>query len=105
MFVLEPEATIRLGCFAGVLLAMTLWEALAPRRRLRVRKPLRWASNLGLVALNTLAVRFLVPLGAFGVALLVGERGWGLFNNVSLPHWLAVVLSVVALDFAIYLPP
>src|SRR5262245_33357981 len=82
---------------------MTLWELLAPRRRLTVGRPLRWASNLGLVALDTLAVRFLIPLGAVGVALLARERGWGLFNNVSLPGWLAVVLSVVALDFIIYL--
>jgi sterol desaturase/sphingolipid hydroxylase (fatty acid hydroxylase superfamily) len=97
------EAVVRLGFFAGVLLLMALWEALAPRRRLTVERRWRWASNLGLVVLNTLAVRFLVPLGAVGTALLARERGWGLFNTVSVPEWLAVVLSVIALDFAIYL--
>jgi sterol desaturase/sphingolipid hydroxylase (fatty acid hydroxylase superfamily) len=99
----NAEPVVRFGCFAGVLLLMALWEALAPRRRLTVRRPARWFSNLGLVALDTLAVRFLVPLGAVGVAVLAAERGWGLFNNVALPGWLAVALSVVALDLAIYL--
>jgi sterol desaturase/sphingolipid hydroxylase (fatty acid hydroxylase superfamily) len=100
---LGREAAVRFGFFAGVLLLIALWEVLAPRRRLTVGRRWRWASNLGLVALNTLAVRFLVPLGAVGTALLAGERGWGLFNNVSVPGWLSVALSVVALDLAIYL--
>jgi sterol desaturase/sphingolipid hydroxylase (fatty acid hydroxylase superfamily) len=97
------EPIIRLACFAGVLLLMALWEVLAPRRRLTASRPLRWASNLGLVALDTLLVRFLIPLGAVGVALLAAERGWGVLNNLALPAWLAVTLSVVALDLAIYL--
>jgi len=101
--VLRYEPLIRLGCFGGVLLAMALWELMAPRRRPTVSKPTRWLSNLGLVAVNTVAARFLVPLGAVGMALLAQERGWGLFNYVELPSWLAVVLSVVALDLFIYL--
>src|SRR5262249_46449571 len=82
---------------------MALWEALAPRRRLTVGRPARWGGNLGLAALNTLAVRFLVPLGGVGAAVLAQERGWGLFNIAELPGWLAVVLAVVALDLIIYL--
>jgi sterol desaturase/sphingolipid hydroxylase (fatty acid hydroxylase superfamily) len=97
------EPIIRLGLFAGVLLLMALWEALAPRRRPTVSKSLRWSSNLGLVALDTLAARFLVPVGAVGTAWLAQQRGWGVLNNVPLPGWLAVALAVVALDFAIYL--
>jgi sterol desaturase/sphingolipid hydroxylase (fatty acid hydroxylase superfamily) len=99
----EQESLIRFGCFAGILLLMALWEALAPRRHLTVRRPLRWLSNLGLVALNSLAVRLLVPLGAVATAIVAQDKCWGLFNNVTLPVWLAVVLSVVALDLVIYL--
>jgi sterol desaturase/sphingolipid hydroxylase (fatty acid hydroxylase superfamily) len=97
------EPIIRLGCFAGVLALMALWEALAPRRRRTVGLGLRWASNLGLAALNTLAVRFLVPLGAVAAALLAQERGWGVLNNLEIPAWLAVALAVVTLDLIIYL--
>src|SRR5262245_51392623 len=94
---------VRLSCFGAVLLLMGLWEALAPRRPLTVGRPLRWSGNLGLVALDTLAVRFLIPLGAVGTALVAQERRWGLLNNVALPGWLAVVLAIIALDLAIYL--
>src|SRR5262245_19339652 len=103
MTFLPAESVIRLSCFAGVLALMALWEALAPRRRPTVGRPVRWFSNLGLVALDTLAVRFLIPLGAVGMALVARERGWGLLNNAALPGWLAVVVSVVVLDLVIYL--
>jgi sterol desaturase/sphingolipid hydroxylase (fatty acid hydroxylase superfamily) len=102
VFNLSDESVIRLICFGGVLFLMALWEALAPRRRLTQRRAVRWSSNLGLVVLNTLATRFLAPLGVVGVAVLAAERGWGLFHLVALPDWLAVVLSVVALDLAVY---
>ena len=100
---MQHEPIIRLVFFVGVLAAMAVWEVLAPRRPLAESKPLRWFSNLGLVVVNTIAVRLAFALGAVGVALVAQERGWGLFNNVALPDWLAVVLAVLALDFAIYL--
>jgi len=99
----EHEALIRLGCFFGVLVLLALWEAVAPRRKLSMSKPLRWFSNFGLSVINLIAVRVAFALGAAGIALVASERAWGLFNNVALPCWLAIVLSVVALDFLIYL--
>jgi sterol desaturase/sphingolipid hydroxylase (fatty acid hydroxylase superfamily) len=103
MDLLRHECAFRLGAFGGILVLMALWEALAPRRRPTVARPPRWASNLGLVAVSSAAVRLLVPAGAVGMALLAEARGWGLLNIASLPPWLAVVLSVVALDLVIYL--
>lgn len=99
----QHEAWIRLGCFFGVLVVMAIWEAAAPRRKLTVSKPLRWFSNLGLSVINTVAIRIAFALGAVGIALIASERGWGVFNNLVIPYWLAVLLSVVALDFLIYL--
>lgn len=96
----EPQ--IRLGMFVGVLVVMALWERMAPRRKLRASRPLRWASNLGLAVLNTVVVRVAFALGLVGLALEAQGRGWGLFNNVSLPEWIAVALAVVALDLVIY---
>lgn len=97
------EPIVRLGCFFTVLGAMSLWEVIAPRRALTVSKPLRWASNLGLVVINTLVTRAVAILGAVGIAHVASERAWGLFNNVDLPYWLAVALSFILLDLAIYL--
>jgi sterol desaturase/sphingolipid hydroxylase (fatty acid hydroxylase superfamily) len=99
----DADPVVRLSCFAGVLALMALWEALAPRRRPAVSKPFRWLNNLALVGVDTLVVRFLIPLGAMGVALVAQKRGWGLLNNLALPDWLAVVLAVVILDLVIYL--
>jgi sterol desaturase/sphingolipid hydroxylase (fatty acid hydroxylase superfamily) len=98
----SSEAAIRFSCFTGVLILMALWEVLAPRRQYSASRPLRWASNLGLVFLNTLIVRTLLPFGTVSVALLAQERGWGLLPYFSPPDWLAVALSVLALDLVIY---
>jgi sterol desaturase/sphingolipid hydroxylase (fatty acid hydroxylase superfamily) len=100
---LANEPAIRRGFFLGVFAAMVLWEALMPRRRRAASRWARWPSNLGIVALNTALMRVLVRTAAVSLALLAEERGWGLFNVVPVPGGIAVALSVVLLDLAIYL--
>ena len=102
-FVLAHEGVIRLGFFFGVFGLMAVWEMQAPRRRLVMSKGVRWASNLGIVALNTLILRLLFPAAAVGMAALGDQRGWGLLNNTSLPPWLEICAAILVLDFAIYL--
>lgn len=102
-YILNHEPGIRLGFFFGILLAMAIWEVLAPRRTLTVSKAWRWANNLGIVFLNSILVRLIFPAAAVGVAVFAQNRGWGLFNYVDAPYWLAVLASVAFLDFAIYL--
>jgi sterol desaturase/sphingolipid hydroxylase (fatty acid hydroxylase superfamily) len=82
---------------------MAIWELAAPRRALSLPKLRRWASNLGIVFLNSAVLRLIFPVAAVGFALLCQNRGWGFFNQHDLPTWLAVLASVVILDFAIYL--
>ncbi|MDR5857908.1 sterol desaturase family protein [Halomonas eurihalina] len=100
--ILMHEPAIRLGVFTGVLAAMALWEIAAPRRPQRYSRRQRWPHNLMIVALDTLAVRLVFPLAAVGAALLAAEHGWGLFNTLASPGWLAILVSFVALDMAIY---
>src|SRR6202165_1377062 len=97
------EIPIRLAAFAGVFLLMAAWELLAPRRDQAAGRPPRWSSNLGLVVLDTALVRILVPTTAVGIGLLVEQRGWGLFHSFAVPDWLAIIVSVIVLDLAIYL--
>ena len=99
---LSHEALIRLGAFAGILAAMVLWEWLSPRRHQEVRRVRRWPSNLGIVTLNTVVVRLVFPAAAVGTALLAEARGWGLFQVLEAPTWLAIAASVILLDLAIY---
>ena len=102
-FVRTHEAAIRLGFFLGTLAAMAAWELIAPRRVLNTSKAARWRANLGMVAIDTLTVRLLVPVTAVGMAVLTEARGWGLLNQLALAQWLTVILGIAALDFAIYL--
>ena len=100
---LNREPLIRFGFFFGILVLMAVWELLAPRRQLQTSKSLRWFNNLGIVFIDTLALRLLLPFFAIDVALLAGKGGWGLLNNVSLSYWMRVTIGVVVLDLAIYL--
>jgi sterol desaturase/sphingolipid hydroxylase (fatty acid hydroxylase superfamily) len=101
--ILAYEWAIRFAFFFGILVLMAIWEVLAPRRPLKTSKSVRWYSNLGLVFIDTLAVRLLLPTQAVGMALLVEDRGWGILTNMALPYWVAVAIGVVGLDFVIYL--
>lgn len=96
------EPLVRLLAFGGVFLALALWELAAPRRRPQASRRERWPANLGILALDTLLLRLLFPLAAVGAALWAADRGWGLFNALSAPAWLAIPLSVLALDLIIY---
>jgi sterol desaturase/sphingolipid hydroxylase (fatty acid hydroxylase superfamily) len=101
--VLAHEPAIRLGFFIGIFAVMVLWEVAAPRRARTISRWVRWTNNLGIVAFNTIMLRLLTPTAAVGLAMIAREQGWGLFNMVPIPTGLAVVLSVILLDLAIYL--
>ena len=89
------------GAMAGVFVLFALIELSAPARP--APRGRRWVTNLALFAIDTLAVRLVVPLLMVGAAGLANERGWGLLNLVALPQWLAIALAILALDLALYL--
>jgi sterol desaturase/sphingolipid hydroxylase (fatty acid hydroxylase superfamily) len=102
-FFLGHEPTTRMAVFLIVLGGMALWELWSPRRRVEVPRVLRWSNNLALVVIDTFVVRLMFPLAAVGLAITMQGQGWGLFNVIGLPIWSEVIISVVLLDFAIYL--
>ncbi len=101
-WILEHELPIRLGFFFGIFAIMATWELLAPKRRLTVSKTLRWTSNIGLVFLNSFVLRLLFPAAAVGVAVVTNEQGWGLINYYQIPFVVAVFISVIVMDFVIW---
>ena len=101
-FLVQHDTAIRLTAFALMLAGMTAWEFVAPRRRLSVPLMGRWIANIGLVILGALVIRLAVPLAAVGVATTAAARGFGLFNVVDLPAWLAFAAALVLLDLAIW---
>lgn len=98
----SQETAIRLLSFISIFVVMALAEWWRPKRTLTVSKAKRWLNNLALTALNTALLRAIFPLAAVGVALWCTDEGIGLFNLVAIPFWLAVLLSVVALDAIIW---
>ena len=98
----NSELFVRLGAAVAIFLALTLWELLAPRRRLSVGRARRWPGNLGVLAVDALLVRLALPLAAVGVAVVAAQRGWGLLNITPWPMWLEALIGFVLLDLAIY---
>jgi len=97
------EATIRLVAFFGVLALVAFWEIRAPRRELSQKKTQRWTCNLGMVVLGAVLLRLVLLMTAVALALTAARNGWGIFNQIDVPYPVALIVSVVALDFAIYL--
>jgi sterol desaturase/sphingolipid hydroxylase (fatty acid hydroxylase superfamily) len=88
--------------FASVLVVVALGEALAPRRRRTLGRRRRWPGNLGVVAVDTIVVRALFPAAAVGMGVLAETQHFGLLQWLSAPALIAVPLSVLLLDVAIY---
>ncbi len=102
-WLLAQEPAVRLSLFLGGLVLFAALERLVPRRTPSLPRLRRQASNLGLVVVNTVALRLLVPAAAVGTAAMASERGWGLFGVLDWARPIEIVLSVLMLDFAIYL--
>jgi sterol desaturase/sphingolipid hydroxylase (fatty acid hydroxylase superfamily) len=96
------EAMVRVGTFLGVLTVMLLWEGLRPRRPLSRPRRERWGANLGLTLLNTVLVRVTVGGVAYTAAVFAADQGVGLLHWRPLPAWAAAAMTLLVLDFALY---
>jgi len=95
------EPMTRFAVFFTILAVMTALQALFPRRPLSLGYR-RWPANLGIVVLDVLMLRLLLPAGAVGVALWAEQAGFGLLHAAGLTGWAAIVLAVLLLDLVIY---
>ena len=95
------EGPLRLGVFAGVLALLLVLQWLRPLRG-DGRGQRRQATNLMLIALDTLLLRLVFPVLAVGLALQFEAQGLGLLPWLGLPFWLDCLLAVLLLDLAIY---
>lgn len=100
--ILAHEPLIRVSIFTGIFTLMALGEGWRPRRVRILSRWQRWPGNIGILALNTVAVRIVFPSAAVGFAALAESRGWGLLHMLSLPETVTIPFSVLALDLFIY---
>jgi|TARA_B110000438_G_C15788190_1_gene639406 sterol desaturase/sphingolipid hydroxylase (fatty acid hydroxylase superfamily) len=96
------DASLRLSLFFIILLTMLVLESCFPARKSKLTKRVRWLGNFSLLIISSVVARLLVPIGVTGIALYASSQGLGLFNNINLPNWLIITLSVLLLDLMIY---
>jgi sterol desaturase/sphingolipid hydroxylase (fatty acid hydroxylase superfamily) len=96
------EVWWRLGCFFSILIIMMLLESQKPARQSPIKSGTRWFANFGLVFASSVIARLVVPIGLTAVALYNQEHGIGLFNQITLPSIVTIVLSMLLLDILIY---
>ncbi len=93
---------IPFACFV----LLFILQSLLPRRPLNKSGHRRIIHNLFLFIVNSVLMRFIVPIGLVAVAAHTNLNEWGLLGalGASQPFAIAfsVLLCVIALDFAIY---
>jgi sterol desaturase/sphingolipid hydroxylase (fatty acid hydroxylase superfamily) len=97
------ESLIRFGIFLGVFTTMIVWEFLSPRRSLSRPRRERWVTNLGIIFLDMALVRVTVGAAAYAAAVFAAERSVGVLQWLATPAWAAAVVTLLVLDWAIYL--
>jgi sterol desaturase/sphingolipid hydroxylase (fatty acid hydroxylase superfamily) len=99
---LQRAAEVYALAYFGLVLVAAVLEWVVPFRPATDSLKLRWFSNITISILDTVVLRSLFPMVAVGWASFCHVRGWGLFNQVAAPAWLAFVLTVLALDLLNY---
>lgn len=99
---MDDFLSYQFGIFFGLILLLASLELLIPKRKLRTPKSSRWINNWGITILNSLIVRFLLPLTPVAAALFAEKNGWGLSSFINIPYAFELVVSILLLDFIIY---
>jgi sterol desaturase/sphingolipid hydroxylase (fatty acid hydroxylase superfamily) len=86
----------------GWFLLLFVAERLFPRRELGARDGIRIANNMGLGLLNTLILRFGVPISVIGVATWARHYDLGLWNLLEFSGPLEILVSFLVLDLAVW---
>jgi sterol desaturase/sphingolipid hydroxylase (fatty acid hydroxylase superfamily) len=96
------EIAARALCAAAVFAALAGWEVFAPRRPLEAGRRRRWPGNIGIVVVDALLVRLVMPAAVVGAALYAAGHGYGLFHLIDLRLSVASLLGFLILDLVIY---
>jgi sterol desaturase/sphingolipid hydroxylase (fatty acid hydroxylase superfamily) len=99
---LPGDIALRGGIFLGVLATLMVLEACLSGPNPPPVRGRRWPANMGLVLLDTVLARLLLPAGVVGAAAWAQAQGFGLLNQLAWPAWLEFGIALVLLDLAIY---
>ncbi|WP_321395676.1 sterol desaturase family protein [Emcibacter sp.] len=99
----ENAEMIRLGVFLGLLGLFALLENRWPFRTNQFPRHFRWLTNIAIVVAGSMTLKLLLPVMAAGAAFFATAQNIGLLNMLDLPLWFTIPVSLILLDFAIYL--
>ena len=93
--------SISLSLLIGSFLGLAVIEALRPARETRLRLRVRWSSNIGLQAINTVLISFLAPAALIEMA---GSMPWrpAFWAEPYVGDAAILVVGVLALDLYAY---
>ncbi len=87
--------------FVVFFLVFVILQLVVPARK---TKKDRWLTNLSLTILNVLVIKLILPIGLVSVAFWAQKKSFGLFNLFTFEGYVVhILLSVLALDFLIYI--
>tara|TARA_B110000046_G_scaffold90541_1_gene98506 strand:- start:29 stop:850 length:822 start_codon:yes stop_codon:yes gene_type:complete len=103
LFFIENEVILRLSSFVILFFILIGLQQLRPRRLSEQASWYRQVNNILLLVINIIAVRLLVPLALFDVAIYASENNIGLLNLVEMPFLINVASTLIIFDLLIYL--
>lgn len=102
--IIKYEIYLRIVCVGLVLAGLVFWETRASWRKGLLNQRLRWTTHLALGSLSTFLVRMSFPVLALSMAVLAEVEQLGLLQATqSLPFWLIGLISLLGMDFAMYM--
>lgn len=100
---MDQTALFRLMIFAILLVIMAGWEVIAPFRDAKSQnRSLRWLTNFGLMICGAALSRFTVGAAMVFAASWSQSQQMGLLHFFLMPEPLAILVSVILLDCAVY---
>ncbi len=99
---LDTSATLRLGVFFAVFVLFLILENIRPLSEINISQIQRRATNLMLILLSSMLVRFVVPISVLAMAVVARDNNWGLTNLLNINFIPALILSILLLDMSIY---
>lgn len=94
--------TIRPILVTVTLLLFLTAELIIPYRRPGVSKLKRWFTNISFTVFNTLILTVVFSQMITATTVYHSENNLGLLNRLELPFWANVILTIVFMDFMLY---